>query len=78
MAEKMTMPRRNQKTDDSEVPPGQKASQLRRYRLQVDRQLKHTYDDKDAALKAGRAIKDKFPVVQVAIYDAQDEERTIL
>lgn len=78
MAEKMTMPRKTQKADDSEAPQGQKAPQLRRYRLQVDRQLKHTYDDKGGAEKAGRAIKDKFPVVQVAIYDAQNEERTIL
>jgi hypothetical protein len=78
MAEKMTMPRKKETAVDEDAPQGQKAPALKRYRLQVDRQMKQTYDDKEAAEKFGREIKKKFPVVQVTIYDAQTEERVIL
>jgi hypothetical protein len=77
MAEKITMPRRNQKTE-GEAPRGQRLPELGRYRLHVDQQMKLTYDDKAAAEKTGQEIKRKFPIVQVTIYDSKTEERTIL
>ena len=43
-----------------------------RFRLQVDRQTKASYATSDDAEKAGLAIKKKFPIVQVAVYDATE------
>ena len=43
-----------------------------RFRLLVDRQLKGSYATSDAAEAAGLAIKEGYPIVQVAIYDAVD------
>jgi hypothetical protein len=57
---------------------GQSRPVLHRYLLQVDRQTKSSFDDKAAALKAGKAIKKDHPVVQVSIYDGQGFEREIL
>ena len=54
---------------------GQGRPVLHRYRLQVDRQTKSSFEDKDAAEKAGKAIKKAHPVVQVTVYDAEGEER---
>jgi hypothetical protein len=49
-----------------------------RYRLQVDRQTKSTYDTFEAAQAQGMMIKKKFSQVQVAIYDTQASANTIL
>ena len=57
---------------------GQGRPVLHRYRLQVDRQTKSSFEDKDAAEKAGKAIKKAHPVVQVTVYDAEGEERIII
>jgi hypothetical protein len=57
---------------------GQGRPVLHRYRLQVDRQTKSSFQDKDAAVKAGRAIKKAHPVVQVTVYDAEGEERFLI
>ena len=43
-----------------------------RYRLQVDRQTKRSFDSIDAAAEAGTVIKRAHPIVQVSIYDAVD------
>jgi hypothetical protein len=43
-----------------------------RFRLLVDRQLKGSYSTAEAAETAGQAIKDGYPIVQVAVYDAVD------
>ena len=43
-----------------------------RYRLQVDRQTKRSFDDLEAAAAAGTLIKKAHPIVQVSIYDAID------
>jgi hypothetical protein len=40
-----------------------------RYSLQVDRQVKQSFSDLAAAEEAGVALKKKFPIVQVVIYD---------
>jgi hypothetical protein len=67
-------------TDDEvrESRVGQGRPVLHRYRLQVDRQTKSSFEDKDAAEKAGKAIKEAHPVVQVTVYDAEGEQRTII
>jgi hypothetical protein len=43
-----------------------------RFRLLVDRQLKGSYTTSEAAEVAGLAIKEGYPIVQVAVYDAVD------
>jgi hypothetical protein len=43
-----------------------------RFRLLVDRQLKGSYSTSEAAEVAGLAIKEGYPIVQVAVYDAVD------
>jgi hypothetical protein len=43
-----------------------------RFRLLVDRQLKGSYTTSKAAEVAGLAIKQGYPIVQVAVYDAVD------
>ena len=43
-----------------------------RYRLQVDRQTKRSFDNLEAAAAAGTVIKRAHPIVQVSIYDAVD------
>ena len=43
-----------------------------RYRLQVDRQTKRSFDSLEAAAEAGTVIKRAHPIVQVSIYDALD------
>lgn len=41
-----------------------------RYNLQVDRQVKQSFVDLAAAEAAGVALKKKFPIVQVVVYDS--------
>src|SRR5262245_7655860 len=42
-----------------------------RFRLQVDRQTKGSYPTREAAAEAGLAIKRAFPILHVAVYDAE-------
>lgn len=55
-----------------EAPSQRKRPEAGRYSLQVDRQAKKSFTDLAAAEQAGAAIKKKFPVVQVMIYDTVD------
>jgi len=48
----------------------QQRAQMAQFRLQVDRQTKGSYATHDDAERAGLAIKQKYPIVQVTIYDA--------
>jgi hypothetical protein len=43
-----------------------------RYRLQVDRQTKRSFENLEAAAEAGTVIKRAHQIVQVSIYDAVD------
>ena len=43
-----------------------------RYRLQVDRQTKRSFETLEAAAEAGTVIKRAHRIVQVSIYDAID------
>lgn len=49
-----------------------------RYRLQVDRLTKSSYTTSEAAEEVGLAIKKKFPIVQVAVYDGVDGVRKLI
>ena len=59
--------------DPMEEPIGQrKRPEAGRFRLQVDRQTKASFMTSEDAEKAGLAIKKKFPIVQVTVYDSTD------
>jgi hypothetical protein len=64
--------------DDVILKVGQNRPAQGRYRLQVDRQTKSTFESLDAAEKAGQAIKKAHPIVQVSVYDAVESAQTIL
>jgi hypothetical protein len=66
--------------DDVEVEPvsQKRRPELGRYKLQVDKQTKASYETSEAAEKVGMAIKKSFPVVQVAIHDTVESVSRIL
>jgi hypothetical protein len=81
MATTLNMPPKSgqaQTSDDLGTTIGQTKPLLHRYRLQVDRQTKNSFNDKARAIAKGKAIKKAYPVVQVAIHDAETQERTII
>lgn len=52
-------------------PPSQsKRPETAQFRLLVDRQTKSSYPTLEAAEKAGLAIKQEHPLVQVTVYDS--------
>src|SRR5690242_13067217 len=57
------------KTDEHEVR-AQTRPQHQRFRLQVDRQTKASFDDRAAAEKRAQAIKHGYPNVDVVVSDA--------
>jgi hypothetical protein len=65
-------------SDDVIMKVGQSRPTQGRYRLQVDRQTKSTFDTLDEAQKVGQAIKKAHPIVQVSVYDAVESAQTIL
>jgi hypothetical protein len=48
------------------------------FRLQVDGQTKVSYSTYEAAERAGVAIKQDHPIVQIAVYDAHAGSRKII
>jgi hypothetical protein len=64
--------KKNQPEETTQEPPSQRKQAEGRYWLQVDRQTKASYPTWEAAEKAGLAIKKKYPVVQVSVYDQVD------
>jgi hypothetical protein len=50
-------------------PLGQAKRPENQFRLQVDRQTKASYPTYEAAEAAGLAVKRKYPIVHVAVYD---------
>lgn len=46
------------------------------FALTVDGKIKQQYPSMDDAMKVGLALKTKFPVIQVTIYDAAAKTRT--
>ncbi len=48
------------------------------FSLMVDGKFKLDYPDMAAATKVARELKKKFPVIQVAVYDAAAKTRTVM
>ncbi len=48
------------------------------YVLSVDGKLKQRFDNSKEAITAGEKLKERFPVVQVAIYDAAGETYNVI
>jgi hypothetical protein len=60
-------------------PEGQgKRPEMGQFQLQVDRQTKVSYGTYEAAERAGMAIKQSHPIVQVAVYNAGEGSRKII
>jgi len=73
----MNMPKKE--AGDGVTPPVNQARVLlNRFRLQVDRQTKATFNELGDAEKAGREIKKAYPIVQVSIYDSEEGGQTLL
>jgi hypothetical protein len=53
----------------------QRRPTLERFRLQVDRQVKSSFVSFEEAEKIGNAIKKKYPLVEVSIYDAKEHQQ---
>ena len=70
------------KTRSREMPDppsiGQKKPDQLRYRLEVDRQTKSSYDTFEAAEEIGAALKKVYPKVQVAVYDSVDGTKKMI
>ena len=64
---------------DAAIPSGQgKRPETGQFQLQVDRQTKVSYGNYEAAERAGVAIKQSHPIVQVSIYNAGEGSRKII
>jgi hypothetical protein len=60
-------------------PNGQgKRPETGQFQLQVDRQTKLFYGTYEAAERAGVAIKQSHPIVQVSVYNAGEGSTTII
>ena len=46
--------------------------------LEVDGKMKSQHASSDAAFKAGLELKTKFPLIQVKVFDAKEQTRTIV
>jgi hypothetical protein len=65
-----------QATDD--VPARRAPAEQGRYRLQVDRQTKGSYPTHEAAMEAAVGIKQAYPILHVAIFDAQEGQSELI
>ena len=65
-----------QMTDD--VPARRAPAEQGRYRLQVDRQTKGSYPTHEAAMDAALAIKRAYPILHVAVFDAQEGQSELI
>ena len=63
-------------TDD--VPVRRAPAEQGRYRLQVDRQTKGSYPTHEAAMDAALAIKRSYPILHVAVFDAQEGQSELI
>ena len=60
----------NGSSDDEAVQLSQtRRPEVGRFRLQVDRQTKSSFQDIEGALTAGKAIKKSYPILHVSVYD---------
>jgi hypothetical protein len=65
--------------EEPSAPLGQRRKvESGNFRLQVDRQTKAYFPDFEAAQRAGLAIKKKFPIVQITVYDKEKSVSSVL
>mgnify|MGYP006951265851 CR=1 FL=1 len=74
----MKMPPKQETESHDELRVDQRRSALLRYRLQIDGQIKQSFDDKASAEKRGREIKKAHPIVHVTLYDAHSQEKSVI
>jgi hypothetical protein len=48
------------------------------YVLEIDGKFKSEYDSSEAALKAGLELKKKYPKIQVNVFGAKEQTRTLV
>ena len=68
----------NTDKEAEEVFSQRKRPESGRYLLQVDRQTKGSYKTSEAAQSAALAIKTRYPVVKVSIYDSVNNSRILV
>ena len=61
-----------------DVPARRAPAEQGRYRLQVDRQTKGSYPTHEAAMDAALAIKRAYPILHVAVFDAQEGQSELI
>jgi hypothetical protein len=68
------------KTDETKKPVNLRANVMPSdgFVLQIDGKLKTRYDSSEEAVTAGRSLKERYPVIQVAVYDAAERVYTPL
>jgi len=71
-------PKKNTEDETPEVVSQRVKPERGRYLLQVDRQTKRSFQDKETAQSAGLEIKKGFPILQVAIYDRVSSSHTLV
>ena len=64
--------------DAEDVSSQRKQTEIGRYLLEVDRQTKGSYKTSEAAQSAALAIKTRYPVVKVSIYDSVNNSRILV
>jgi hypothetical protein len=64
--------------DAKDVSSQRRQPEIGRYLLEVDRQTKGAYKTLEAAQSAALAIKTRYPVVQVSIYDSVNNSRILV
>ena len=64
--------------DAEDVSSQRKQPEIGRYLLEVDRQTKGSYKTSEAAQSAALAIKTRYPVVKVLIYNSVNNSRILV
>jgi len=81
---KLQRPQRRRREDTADVEQSTETSaadtaeDTGRFRLQVDRQTKGSYESREAAEKAALAVKRGFPILHVAVFDADEGQSTTI
>ena len=77
-SEKIEMPDKSAKAEKAERPKNPRADLMPNdgYVLAVDGKFKTRFDTSDDAMTAGLKLKQSYPVIQVAVFDAAERNYT--
>ncbi len=77
-SEKIEMPEKSAKAEKAERPKNPRADLMPNdgYVLAVDGKFKTRFDTSDDAMTAGLKLKQSYPVIQVAVFDAAERNYT--